>query len=87
MDKNDKMYTKEPDGTVQRWYVFGWYGPRFAVAAVRNATLSAHKRYYHMDDVGVSIFLTKREANHAPRPKPEGAPLTLDEFAAQYASE
>lgn len=65
MDYNDSMYTKEPDGTISKWYVFAWYGPRFAVASVKNAKLSAYKRYYHMDDVGKTIFCTKKEAKQA----------------------
>ncbi len=73
MGTNDRLYTKEPDGSVQKWYVFGWYGPRFAVSPQRNATLSAYKRYYHMDDIGKTIFLTRKEANHAPRPALKGA--------------
>ena len=85
MDEGDKLYTKEPDGTVQKWYVWGWFGPRFAVAAVPNAKRAAYKRYYHMDDVGKTIFLTKREANHAPCPKPTNAALTLSEFGDMYA--
>ncbi len=65
MDRNDRLYTKEPDGTIARWYVFGWYGPRFAVSPIRNAKLKDYKRYYHMDDVGKTIFLTRKEAKGA----------------------
>lgn len=65
MDRNDRLYTKEPDGTIARWYVFGWYGPRFAVSPVRNAKLHDYKRYYHMDDVGKTIFSTRKEASNA----------------------
>lgn len=65
MDRNDRLYTKEPDGTIARWYVFGWYGPRFAVSPVRNAKLRDYKRYYHMDDVGKTIFFTRKEASNA----------------------
>lgn len=69
MGQGDRMYTKEPDGTVQRWYVWAWYGPRFAVSVEKNANRSAYKRYYHMDDVGKTIFLTRKEANHSPIPE------------------
>lgn len=69
MQENDRLYTKEPDGSVQKWYVFGWYGPRFAVATMRNANRSAYKRYYHMDDVGKTIFQSRKEANNAPTPE------------------
>lgn len=26
MDRNDRLYTKKPDGTISRWYVFGGMG-------------------------------------------------------------
>ncbi len=65
MDYNDRLYTKEPDGTISKWYVSGWYGPRFAVTAVRNAKLSDYSRYYHMDDVGKTIFFSRKEAKEA----------------------
>lgn len=64
-DKNCRLYTKEPDGTIQRWYLWSWYGPRFAVATIRNAKLKDYKRYYHMDDVGKTIFLSRKEARQA----------------------
>ncbi|MBQ8708544.1 MAG: hypothetical protein IJ523_10695 [Succinivibrionaceae bacterium] len=81
MYTNDRLYTKEADGSVQKWYVYGWYGPRFAVAAQKNAKLSAHKRYYHMDEIGKTIFLTRKEANHAPRTKPRSEdPLKNDKM-------
>ncbi len=66
MDTNDRLYTKEADGTIARWYVFGWYGPNFVVSPVRNAKLRDYKRYYHMNDIGESIFLTRKEAKEAP---------------------
>lgn len=62
MDYNSRLYTKEADGTIARWYLYGWYGPRFAVSPVRNAKLKDYKRYYHMDDVGKTIFLSRKEA-------------------------
>lgn len=65
MDKNDRLYSKEPDGTIARWYVYGWYGPRFAVSPVRNAKMRDYKRYYHMDDVGKTIFPTRKEASNS----------------------
>ncbi len=65
MNINDKLYTKEPDGTVARWYVFGWYGPRFAVSPVKNAKLKDYKRYYGMEDIGKAIFMSRKEASHA----------------------
>lgn len=61
-DRNCPLYTKEPDGTIQKWYLFSWYGPNFAVSTVRNAKLHHFKRYYNMDDVGHTIFLTREEA-------------------------
>lgn len=61
-DKNCPLYTKEHDGTIQKWYLFSWYGPHFAVSTVKNAKLHHYKRYYHMDDVGKIIFLTRKAA-------------------------
>lgn len=66
MDRNDRLYTKEPDGSITTWYVFGWYGPRFAVSTIRNAKLKDFKRYYHMDEIGARIFFTRKEAKAAP---------------------
>lgn len=66
MERNDRLYTKEPDGSVATWYVFGWYGPHFAVSTVRNAKLKDYKRYYHMGEVGERIFCTRKEAKAAP---------------------
>ena len=66
MDRGDKLYTKEPDGSVATWYVCGWYGPRFAVATVKNAKLKDYKRYYHMEEIGERIFITRKEAKAAP---------------------
>ena len=65
MEKNTRLYTKESDGTIMRWYLFSWYGPRFAVSPVRNAKLKDYKKYYHMDDIGKIIFLTRKEANQS----------------------
>lgn len=62
MTYNDKLYTKELDGSVSTWYVFAWYGPRFSVSSVRNAKLKDYKRYYHIDDIGEKIFFTRKEA-------------------------
>lgn len=62
MDYNSRLYTKEADGTIAKWYLYGWYGPRFAVSPVRNAKLKDYKRYYHMDDVGKTIFLSRKDA-------------------------
>ena len=66
MQYNDKLYTKESDGTISTWYVFAWYGPRIAVSPVRNAKLKDYKRYYHMDDIGERIFVTRKAAKSAP---------------------
>lgn len=71
MDTNDRLYTKEPDGAIARWYVYGWYGPNFAVSPVRNAKLRDYKRYYHMDDVGKTIFVTRKEAKESSPAKEE----------------
>ena len=65
MNTNDRLYTRESDGGITRWYVFGWYGPRFAVSPVRNAKLKDYKRYYHMDDIGKTIFFTRKEARES----------------------
>ena len=65
MDKNTRLYSKELDGTIARWYLYGWYGPRFAVSSVRNAKLHYYKRYYDIDDVGKTIFFSRKEASNA----------------------
>ena len=64
-DTNCPVYTMEPDGTIQKWYVFGWYGPDFAVSPVRNAKLCGYKRYYNINDVGKKVFLTRSEAKRS----------------------
>ncbi len=61
-DKNCPLYTKEPDGTIQKWYVWGWTGPMFAVSTVKNAKLRDYKRYYRMSDIGKTIFFIRKEA-------------------------
>ena len=63
MDRNDRLYTKEADGTITRWYVDAWQGPRFSVSTIRNAKYRDFKRYYHMEDIGKTIFFTRKEAN------------------------
>lgn len=60
-DTNCPVYTREPDGTIQKWYLYGWYGPNFAVSPVRNAKLRDYKRYYNMNDVGKTVFLKRQE--------------------------
>ena len=62
------LYTKEHDGTVQRWYLFGWYGDTFSVAPRKNAKLRDYKRYYSAADIGQTIYKTRKEATAAPRP-------------------
>ena len=77
-DKNFPLYTKEPDGTIQKWYLFSWHGPRFSVSTVKNAKFHHYKRYFHMDDVGKTIFLSRKEAQAAPVPSlasPDGQAL------------
>lgn len=66
MNYNDKLYTKEAEGTINTWYVFAWYGPRVAVSPVRNAKLKDYKRFYHMNEIGERIFCTRKEAKAAP---------------------
>lgn len=60
-DMNCTVYTREADGTIQKWYVCGWCGPNFAVSPVRNARSSDYKRYYHMNEVGKTVFLNRRD--------------------------
>lgn len=69
MDHNDTLYTLELDGTIQKWYVVARYGPQFSVSGVRNAKLRNYKRFYHMDDVGKSIFLSRKEAKESVQKK------------------
>ena len=63
MKENQSLYTKEPDGTIQHWYLYAWYGNRIAVATRKNAKLRDYKRYYDMNEIGVKIFLTRKEAH------------------------
>jgi len=65
MDYNDILYTREPDGTIAKWYVFAWHGPQFAVSPVRNAKLADYKRCYHMNEIGEKIFFTRKEVKEA----------------------
>ena len=62
------LYTKERDGTVQRWYLDSWHGDWFSVATKKNAKLCDYKRYYPAAEVGQSIYKTRKEAVAAPRP-------------------
>lgn len=62
------LYTKEHDGTIQRWYLFGWHGDTFSVATRKNAKLRDYKRYYRSADIGKTIYTTRKEAVDAPRP-------------------
>lgn len=40
------LYTKEKDGTIQKWYLWGWVGgDRIAVSTVKNAKFIDCKRY------------------------------------------
>ena len=61
MNHNDKVYTREADGTIQRWYVYAWQGPYFSVSTVRNAKLKDYKRYFHMNDIGRTVFLNRKD--------------------------
>ena len=61
-DNNCPVYTREADGTIQKWYVCGWHGPRFSVSPVKNAKFRDYKKYFHMDDVGKTVFLKRQEA-------------------------
>jgi len=62
MDRNTRLYTREADGTIATWYLDAWCGPRFSVSPKRNAKMRDFKKYYHMDDVGKLIFLSRKEA-------------------------
>ena len=64
MDSGDRLYTKEADGTIQKWYVQAWVGPMFSVSTIKNAKLKDFRKYYHMDDLGKTIFFTRREAKN-----------------------
>ena len=69
MHTNDTLYTLELDGTIQKWYVFACFRQQFTVSGVRNAKLKDYKRYYHMDDVGKTIFLSRKEAKESVQKK------------------
>lgn len=62
MKENQTLYTKNKDGTIQKWYLWGWVGNRIAVAAVKNAKLKDYKKYFDMNEIGEKIFLTRKEA-------------------------
>lgn len=62
MKENQSLYTKEKDGTIQKWYLWGWVGNRICVSTVKNAKLKDYKRYYDMNEIGVKIFLSRKEA-------------------------
>lgn len=62
MFKGDRLYTKESDGTITRWYVDEWIGNRFSVSTVKNAKFRDYKKYFDATDVGKTIFLTRKEA-------------------------
>ena len=59
--KNQALYTKEKDGTIQKWYLWAWIGNQICVSSERNLR-AAYKRYYDMNEIGESIFLTRKEA-------------------------
>lgn len=65
MDYNKRLYTKESDGTISVWYLFAWYGPRFAVTPNRNGKLRDYRKYFYIDDIGKTIFLTRKEAKES----------------------
>lgn len=69
MDKNDSLYTVENDGTITRWYVWGWVGRNIAVSTVKNAKLKDYKKYYELEDIGKTIFLTRKEAKESKNKK------------------
>jgi hypothetical protein len=63
----EALYTKEGDGTIQKWYVWAktYNTLQFAVAVTKNAGFSAFKRYYSISDIGYKIFRTRKEAKNA----------------------
>lgn len=60
--KTKTLYTKEKDGTIQKWYLWGWVGNRIVVSTIKNAKLKDYKRYYDINEIGKKIFWTKIEA-------------------------
>ena len=60
--KDMPLYTKEIDGTIQRWFVWSMSDEHFAVSAKKNATLSSYHKYYLYADIGKTIFKTRKEA-------------------------
>lgn len=65
MIRNDTLYTKEKDGTIQKWYFDAWVGNMFSVSTVKSAKLKDYKKYFDLDDIGKTIFLTRKEAREA----------------------
>lgn len=65
LTNNCPLYTKEGDGTIQKWYVNSRYGDEFSVSTVKNAGFSDYTRYYHADDIGKTIFMSRKDAKAA----------------------
>lgn len=65
MNRNDTLYTKEKDGTIQKWYFSAWSENQFSVSTVKNAKFKDYKKYFNIDDIGKIIFLTRKEAREA----------------------
>jgi hypothetical protein len=62
MVNNQTLYTNEPDGTIQKWYLWGHVGSEFAVSTQRNGGFSDYKKYYKANNIGKTIFTSRKEA-------------------------
>lgn len=65
MKAGDVFYTKEGDGTIQKWYVWGCIVNTFAVSARKNDGFNCYRRFYSISDIGKTIFRTRKEAKNA----------------------
>lgn len=65
MDKGDKIYSIEQDGTIQKWYVCGWVGFMIGAALTPNPKMRDYTRYFDMNDYGKAFFKSRKDAEKA----------------------
>lgn len=62
MDKGDKIYSIEQDGTIQKWYVCGWIGNRIGATIKQNPKLRDYTKYFDTNDFGKTFFCSRKDA-------------------------
>ena len=65
LEENQRLYTKQLDGTIAVWFVFSQRGDDFCVSPRRNAKRRDYRKYFTIADIGKTIFLTRKEAREA----------------------